>query len=133
MSVRNTSWFWGWNRASSVGIGSVFFVCKPTGRGHTGETAGIMEPAKVVRFLSRSMAALLMPSGGVITAILSDPIDGDVFDWACAYASPECPMAVEVKLGEYVTDRFAFTECSLRLPEASGGQRLTKFRRVEWI
>lgn len=90
-----------------------------------------MEPAQAVRFFSRSSVALLMPSGGVITALLSEPIEESVFQRACATAGPTTPMPVEVSLGEYATDRYAFTGCSLRLPDGSGNQRLTKFRRIE--
>ena len=66
-------------------------------------------------------------------AVLSEPIEAEVFERACASASPECPMPVEVLLGEYATERFAFTGCSLRLPSTAASQGLTKFRRVELL
>jgi hypothetical protein len=83
--------------------------------------------------MSRSSVALLMPAGGVITALLAEPIEESEFQRACACACPLQPLPVEVLLGEYAIDKCAFTGCSLRLSDASGNQRLTKFRRIERV
>ncbi len=77
--------------------------------------------------------ALLLPSGGVVQAVLSEPIEEAAFERACARASPDNPLPVEVALGEYATERYAFTGCSLRLPPTEEGVRLTKFRRIECV
>lgn len=92
-----------------------------------------MEPAQAMRFLSRSAVALALPTGGVVTALLTEPIEEAVFQRVCASVCATNPMPVGVHLGEYVTERYAFTGCSIRLSETREGQGLTKFRRIECV
>jgi hypothetical protein len=92
-----------------------------------------MEHAQVVRFLSRTAVALLLPAGGVVTALLSSPIEEEAFRRACGRVCATQPMPVEVTLGEYEVGTNAFTECSLRMPDSDTrtAQGLTKFRRLK--
>ena len=92
-----------------------------------------MEDAAVLRFLSISSVALLLPTGGVVTALLSEPIEETEFRRVCESVCATTPLAVRVALGEYVTEKYAFTGCTLQLPRVPEVHGPTKFRRIACV